>query len=272
PFTEKASLLALARLPKLQEFCFDKDGSFGIDARRLVVGREIARGAYGVVHEAVLLEHPLGVTLEVDIDGEDINQHSEEMKGGKGTSENGMGGVEEEPPAKEVENHSRVLGEGEGGNHTKQSGIKVQKGNHQEGSGMKVAVKIQQVPPDEEEQANLIGELSMLRNQVHPHLVNFIGAAVAAENGMNKVMVAMEMCTNGALREALKLHLSWPLKVRIALDMTSGLQYLHEQGIIHRDIKTPNVLVDAEWRGKLCDYNFAIDESSSIKQARQTLS
>lgn len=53
--------------------------------------------------------------------------------------------------------------------------------------------------------------------------------------------------------------------------MTDGLQFLHARGIIHRDIKTPNILIDGAWRGKLCDYNFAIDEKSSIKQARNRL-
>ncbi|CAM9908975.1 unnamed protein product, partial [Laminaria digitata] len=118
----------------------------------------------------------------------------------------------------------------------------------------------------QEEQANLLGELGVLRNHKHPHLVEFIGTAMAMERGADTVMVAMELCTNGALREALKLNISWPLKARIALDMTDGLQYLHQHGIIHRDIKTPNVLIDSNWRAKLCDYNFAIDEKSSIKQ------
>ncbi|CAM9712504.1 unnamed protein product [Sphacelaria rigidula] len=130
----------------------------------------------------------------------------------------------------------------------------------------RVAVKIQQVPLDEEEQANLLGELAMLRHHQHPHLVGFIGTAIAMERGVDTVMLAMELCSNGALRETLKLDIAWPLKVRIAGDMAAGLNCLHEHGIIHRDIKTPNVLIDSAWRAKLCDYNFAIDENSTIKQ------
>lgn len=44
----------------------------------------------------------------------------------------------------------------------------------------------------------------------------------------------MELCENGALREKLKEELPWNLVVRLALDITSGLSFLHENDIIHR--------------------------------------
>lgn len=67
--------------------------------------------------------------------------------------------------------------------------------------------------PVQEEQANLLGELAMLRHYQHPHLVGFIGTAIAMERGVDTVMLAMELCCNGALRETLKLDITWPLKV-----------------------------------------------------------
>lgn len=57
PFSESALEMARLRLPNM-ELGFEDEGFFGIDPRRLIIGREIARGAFGVVHEAVLLEHP----------------------------------------------------------------------------------------------------------------------------------------------------------------------------------------------------------------------
>lgn len=47
--------MARLRLPNM-ELGFEDEGLFGIDVRRLIIGREIARGAFGVVHEAELLE------------------------------------------------------------------------------------------------------------------------------------------------------------------------------------------------------------------------
>lgn len=54
PFTETSLEMARLRLPHM-ELGFEEDGFFGIDVRSLIIGREIARGAYGVVHEGKLL-------------------------------------------------------------------------------------------------------------------------------------------------------------------------------------------------------------------------
>ncbi|CAM9194225.1 unnamed protein product, partial [Hapterophycus canaliculatus] len=267
PFTETSLEMARLRLPHM-ELGFEEDGFFGIDVRSLIIGREIARGAYGVVHEGKLIHscstHGGVVGGETSVEA---GAASGEAEGGTSSSAE----IETETDvSRRAEGEEEAAGQDESTDAAAMAGAKDRTGEgiFAEGasSTRSVAVKIQQVPEDEEEQANLLGELAMLRNYKHSHLVEFIGTAMAVERGADTVMVAMELCTNGALREALKLSISWPLKVRIASDMTDGLQYLHQHGIIHRDIKTPNVLIDGSWRAKLCDYNFAIDENSSIKQ------
>eukprot|EP00904_Undaria_pinnatifida_P008713 jgi/Undpi1/4972/HiC_scaffold_19.g08324.m1 len=246
PFTDTALVMARLRLPNM-ELGFEEDGFFGIDVRSLIIGKEIARGAYGVVHEGVLLDNP---SEKAEGQKNEDKSVPTEEEGGKAVKEEGAGGDEEEEGeagaakeegvAKEKEDgidDDAAKGSGEGGAENEKEHDACAKWKEQ---GTSVAVKIQKVPVDEEEQANLLGELGVLRNHKHPHLVEFIGTAMAMERGADTA--------------------------RIALDMTDGLQYLHQHGIIHRDIKTPNVLIDSSWRAKLCDYNFAIDEKSSIKQ------
>lgn len=51
--------------------------------------------------------------------------------------------------------------------------------------------------------------------------------------------------------------LSWSARVQIALDAARGLEYIHEHTVpvyIHRDIKTANILIDKNFRGKVGDY------------------
>jgi serine/threonine protein kinase len=53
----------------------------------------------------------------------------------------------------------------------------------------------------------------------------------------SQVMIAMELCERGALRECLQLYSresNWELIVRLGMDIAQGLHFLHERGIVHR--------------------------------------
>lgn len=76
----------------------------------------------------------------------------------------------------------------------------------------------------------------------------------------------MELCERGSLRHCLKVSvIPWKLRVRLALDAAWGIVFLHENNIIHRDIKTGNVLVDKKWRAKLCDMAFSCHQTSPTR-------
>eukprot|EP00850_Spirogloea_muscicola_P021160 SM000239S08065 [mRNA] locus=s239:43273:49262:+ [translate_table: standard] len=54
--------------------------------------------------------------------------------------------------------------------------------------------------------------------------------------------------------------LAWPLRLKIALGIARGLQYLHEDSpyrIIHRDVKPANILLDEDWTPKIADFGLA---------------
>lgn len=56
-FTDSALMMARLRLPNM-DLGYEVDGFFGIDVRSLIIEKEIARGAFGVVFEGLLLPHP----------------------------------------------------------------------------------------------------------------------------------------------------------------------------------------------------------------------
>ena len=64
---------------------------------------------------------------------------------------------------------------------------------------------------------------------------------------------------NGSLFDVLhsKQALSWPLRHRIILEMAQGLSYLHAANVIHRDLKSMNVLMDEHLHPKLADFGLS---------------
>lgn len=79
--------------------------------------------------------------------------------------------------------------------------------------------------------------------------------------GMESTRCAMvlEFMANGSLFDVLKgpAELPWSVRVSMVLDLAQGLSYLHGRHIVHRDLKSLNILVDGQMRAKLSDFGLS---------------
>ena len=108
-------------------------------------------------------------------------------------------------------------------------------------------------------------EVSRLSTLSHPNLVQFYGVYKAT----SQWYLAMEFCEGGTLQSVLeKEQLSWLHRWQWALEITRGLAYLHGQGVLHRDLKAENILLDHYGRAKLADLGVAqVDALLQDKEA-----
>jgi len=89
-----------------------------------------------------------------------------------------------------------------------------------------------------------------------PYLVSFYGASVEPY-----LTMVLEWCEKGSLMGYLKknLNLSWQHALSFASDMAEGMTELHEMKppIVHRDLKSQNLLVTRDLRVKVCDFGLS---------------
>lgn len=96
----------------------------------------------------------------------------------------------------------------------------------------------------------------------HRNLIKYYGAC----RHETTVYLVMELLTGGDLSTVLarrEVELSWRRRLLVAKDALEAISYLHEHDLIHRDIKTENILVDDNWRCVVCDYGFARRKQTS---------
>ncbi|GLJ34399.1 hypothetical protein SUGI_0691570 [Cryptomeria japonica] len=106
--------------------------------------------------------------------------------------------------------------------------------------------------------AEFKNEIELLSRVHHKNLVGLIG--FCTEKG--EQMLVYEYIPNGTLRENLigELTLDWARRLQIALGSAKGLNYLHELAnppIIHRDIKSTNILLDEYLNAKVADFGLS---------------
>ncbi|XP_009111593.1 receptor-like protein kinase HAIKU2 [Brassica rapa] len=114
-------------------------------------------------------------------------------------------------------------------------------------------------------------EVATLSNVKHINVVKLF-CSITSED--SKLLV-YEFMTNGSLWEQLHerrgdQEIGWRVRQAIALGAAKGLEYLHhglDQPVIHRDVKSSNILLDEEWRPRIADFGLSkIIQSDSVQR------
>ncbi|XP_061353250.1 probable LRR receptor-like serine/threonine-protein kinase At1g51880 [Gastrolobium bilobum] len=101
-------------------------------------------------------------------------------------------------------------------------------------------------------------EIEILTPLHHPNLVSLYGCS---SRHSNKHMLVFEYISNGTLSK--HLHgsscgkLPWPTRLNIAIETATALAYLEDSGIIHRDVKGSNILLDENFNVKVADFGLS---------------
>ncbi|KAL5757687.1 hypothetical protein ACOSP7_020298 [Xanthoceras sorbifolium] len=114
-------------------------------------------------------------------------------------------------------------------------------------------------------------EVKLLMRVHHRHLVSLVGYC----DEDNKMALVYEFMANGNLQEHLSDSianvLSWEGRLRIAVEAAQGLEYLHhgcKPPIIHRDVKSTNILLNENFQAKLADFglskSFATENNTHV--------
>ncbi|KAL5732849.1 hypothetical protein ACOSQ2_032541 [Xanthoceras sorbifolium] len=147
--------------------------------------------------------------------------------------------------------------------------------------GREVAIKRgetgQKLKKLQEKESAFDSELAFLSRLHHKHLVRLVGFCEERDERL----LVYEYMKNGALYDHLhdknnvektsSVLNSWKMRIKIALDASRGIEYLHNYAvppIIHRDIKSSNILLDANWTARVSDFGLSLLSSESESENR----
>eukprot|EP01094_Clydonella_sp_ATCC50884_P002136 TRINITY_DN11643_c0_g1_i1.p1 TRINITY_DN11643_c0_g1~~TRINITY_DN11643_c0_g1_i1.p1 ORF type:complete len:1085 (-),score=383.55 TRINITY_DN11643_c0_g1_i1:312-3566(-) len=124
-------------------------------------------------------------------------------------------------------------------------------------------MKRQNLPKDQ--LASMMGEIDLLKKLNHPNIVKYIGYSETREF----LCIILEYVESGSLASVVQTIGKFPESlVRVYIEQVlQGLLYLHEQGVIHRDIKGANILTTKGGTVKLADFGIAAEVSSTAENS-----
>ncbi|CAI0435593.1 unnamed protein product [Linum tenue] len=127
--------------------------------------------------------------------------------------------------------------------------------------GKSVAVKV--LKPYKEAWNDFSLEVEIMSLVKHRHITPLIGVCIEGES----LMLVYDFLSNGSLEESLqddgeeKAVLPWEVRFRVAVEVAEALSYLHSEcprPVIHRDVKSSNILLSSDLQPQLSDFGLAI--------------
>ncbi|KAL0872808.1 hypothetical protein Bca101_022513 [Brassica carinata] len=105
-------------------------------------------------------------------------------------------------------------------------------------------------------------EVDLLSKIQHPNIISLLGYT----SEISSSFIVYELMEKGSLDGLLHgpsrgSALTWHMRMKIALDTARGVEYLHERcrpPVIHRDIKSSNILLDSSFNAKISDFGLAV--------------
>ncbi|KAL8262864.1 hypothetical protein R6Q59_024213 [Mikania micrantha] len=114
---------------------------------------------------------------------------------------------------------------------------------------------------DEQGKEGFLSEIELLTSCRHPNIVSLLG--FSEEN--REMVLVYEYVSNGSLCDCIEkaeINLTWAQRLQISLDIANGINYLHtdmegKPRILHRDIKSQNILLDENLNAKVADFGLS---------------
>ncbi|KAF9972041.1 hypothetical protein BGZ73_004899 [Actinomortierella ambigua] len=126
------------------------------------------------------------------------------------------------------------------------------------------AVKQVMLTKLEYQQQAIQQEVFILERLRHRYIIQFY----RTEYLDGTLAIVMDYAEGGSLTAAiLRRRLDWPTKQRIAQEIVRGLEYMHAENVIHRDLKSGNVLLTRHLEVKLCDFGLATVKTTTASRS-----